>query len=103
MTIRNLDRLLRPTSLAVIGASDRPGSVGAVAMRNLAAAGFAGTVMPVNPKHSIVGGLTAYADVADLPAAPDLAVICRRRRRFPDSSTHSAGAARAPRSSSPPA
>jgi acetyltransferase len=76
MTIRNLDRLLRPTSLAVIGASDRPGSVGAVVMRNLAAAGFAGTVMPVNPKHSIVGGLTAYADVADLPAAPDLAVIC---------------------------
>jgi acetyltransferase len=76
MTIRNLDRLLRPASLAVIGASDRPGSVGAVVMRNLAASGFAGAVMPVNRKHAQIAGLTSYADVADLPAAPDLAVIC---------------------------
>jgi CoA binding domain len=63
MTIRNLDRLLRPASRAVIGASDRPGSVGAVVMRNLAAARFAGTVMPVNPKHAEIAG---YGSVADL-------------------------------------
>jgi acetyltransferase len=76
MTIRNLDRLLHPTSLAVIGGSDRPNSVGAVVMKNLADAGFAGAVMPINPKHEIVGGLPSYADVADLPIAPDLAVVC---------------------------
>ena len=76
MTIRHLDRLLHPRSLAVIGASDRPNSVGAVVMKNLAAAGFAGTVMPVNPKHKIVAGLPSHADIADLPIAPDLAVIC---------------------------
>jgi acetyltransferase len=76
MTIRNLDRLLHPASLAVIGASDRPSSVGAVVMKNLADGGFAGTVMPVNPKHDVVAGLRSYADIADLPVAPDLAVIC---------------------------
>jgi acetyltransferase len=76
MTIRNLDRLLRPASLAVIGASDRPSSVGAVVMRNLAEAGFAGTVMPVNPKHDTIAGLRSYAEIADLPVVPDLAVIC---------------------------
>jgi len=76
MTIRNLDRLLRPASLAVIGASDRPSSVGAVVMRNLAAAGFAGTVMPVNPKHAMVAGLPSHPDVAVLPTVPDLAVVC---------------------------
>jgi acetyltransferase len=46
MTIRNLDRLLRPASLAVIGASDRPSSVGAVVMRNLALSGSAATASP---------------------------------------------------------
>jgi acetyltransferase len=76
MTIRHLDRLLHPRSLAVIGASDRPNSVGAVVMKNLAAAGFAGAVMPVNPKHKIIAGLPSHADIADLPSVPDLAVIC---------------------------
>ncbi len=76
MTIRHLDRLLHPTSVTVVGASDRPNSVGAVVMRNLLAASFVGTLFPVNPKHKIVAGLPSYADVADLPIAPDLAVLC---------------------------
>ena len=76
MTIRNLDRLLRPRSLAVIGATDRPNSVGAVVMRNLAAAEFKGAVMPVNPKHGVVAGLPCYPNVAAMPIASDLAVIC---------------------------
>jgi len=76
MTIRNLDRLLHPKSVAVVGASDRPFSVGAVVMRNLLAGGFAGMVIPVNPKHKTVAGLASYADVADLPITPDLALLC---------------------------
>jgi acetyltransferase len=83
MTIRNLDRLLRPTSLAVIGASDQPNTVGAVVMRNLTNAGFAGAVMPVNPTQSSVAGLPSYADVSDLPTAPDLAVICTSPESVP--------------------
>src|SRR5688572_26880124 len=75
MTVRNLEYLFRPRSIAVIGASDRPGSVGATVMRNLLGGGFAGPVYPVNPRHATVGGRPAYRSAADLPAAPDLAVI----------------------------
>ena len=76
MTVRHLDKLLRPTSVAVIGATDRPQSVGAVVMRNLLSDGFAGPVWPVNPKHREVAGVKAHRDVASLPDAPDLGVIC---------------------------
>ncbi len=76
MSIRNLDKLLQPSSIAVVGASNRPLSVGNTVMRNLLAGGFEGAIMPVNPKHKAVAGVLAYADVGDLPVAPDLAVIC---------------------------
>ncbi len=76
MTIRNLDRLFKPASIAVIGASNRPLSVGNTVMRNLLAGGFEGAIMPVNPRYRAVAGVLAYADVTELPMAPDLAVIC---------------------------
>ncbi len=76
MSVRNLEYLLRPRSVAVVGASTRPRSVGNVVIRNLLEGGFAGPVMPVNPKYSAVAGVLAYADVSRLPEAPDLAVIC---------------------------
>jgi len=76
MSIRNLDHLLRPRSVAVIGATDRPQSVGGTVMRNLLAGGFSGPVFPVNPRHATVAGLASSPDVAHLPEAPDLAVIC---------------------------
>jgi len=75
VTIRNLDRLFDPRSVAVIGASVRPGSVGGTVWRNLRA-GFAGPCWPVNPKHARLDGEPCHPDVAALPAAPDLAVIC---------------------------
>ena len=75
MSIRNLDRMFRPRSVAVIGASDRPHSVGAALMRNLTQGGFAGPVVPVNPRAAAVHGIMAYKDVAGLPLVPDLAVI----------------------------
>src|SRR3954468_549666 len=76
MSSRNLEYLLAPHSVALIGASDRPGSVGATVMRNLIAGGFDGSVWPVNARHSQVAGLRAYASVAELPSCPELAVIC---------------------------
>src|SRR5580692_5263949 len=75
MSIRNLDILFNPGSVALIGATDRAGSVGAVVMRNLRRAGFRGELILVSPRHRVLDGLPAYPSVAALPRAPDLAVI----------------------------
>jgi acetyltransferase len=76
MSGHNLQYLLAPRSVALIGASDRSGSVGATVMRNLLQGGFRGPVWPVNRRRSAVAGVRAYASPAALPEAPDLAVIC---------------------------
>ncbi|MBI5165702.1 MAG: bifunctional acetate--CoA ligase family protein/GNAT family N-acetyltransferase [Magnetospirillum sp.] len=76
MSVRNLKALLRPQSVAVIGASNKPQTPGAVVMRNLLQANFLGPVMPVTSEHRSVAGVLAYSDVATLPLAPDLAMIC---------------------------
>ena len=76
MSIRHLDSLFDPASVAVFGASDRPASVGATVWRNLRSGGFAGPLFAVNPKRSKVGGEVAFADVAALPQTPELALIC---------------------------
>lgn len=76
MTVRNLDYLLEPHSIAVIGASERPHSVGATVLHNLIVGGFAGPIMPVNPKYDRLAGLESYHSIDDLPQAPELAVIC---------------------------
>ncbi len=76
MSIRNLEGLLRPRSVAVFGASNQPQSVGGVVMRNLLHGGFAGPVLPVNPRHQAVAGVLAYPDVESLPLVPELAVVC---------------------------
>jgi acetyltransferase len=76
MSIRHLDSMFRPATVALVGASDRPGSLGAVVLRNLQLGGFEGAIWPVNRRHGTVGGVRAWQDVSSLPAAPDLAVIC---------------------------
>jgi acetyltransferase len=75
MSIRNLDKMFRPRSIAVIGASARPKSVGAALMTNLMNGGFDGPIMPVNPKATALHGIMTYKDVESLPLLPDLAVI----------------------------
>jgi acetyltransferase len=75
MTIRNLDRMFTPSSVALIGASDRPDSIGQVVLRNLRSGGFAGPIGPVNPNHRMIDGLPCYQDVDGLPNVPDLAVV----------------------------
>ncbi|MGA0610760.1 GNAT family N-acetyltransferase [Caldimonas sp. KR1-144] len=76
MSIRHLDRLLDPHSVAVIGASDREASVGATVWRHLHGGRFKGPVWPVNRRAGMLDGGPVYASVAELPQAPDLAVIC---------------------------
>lgn len=76
MSIRNLDSLFNPASVAVIGASLRPFSVGATVWKNLSQGGFTGPLYPINPKHTALQGQRCYARVSDLPEAPELAVIC---------------------------
>ncbi|MBX3606175.1 MAG: bifunctional acetate--CoA ligase family protein/GNAT family N-acetyltransferase [Piscinibacter sp.] len=83
MSVRNLERLFRPRSVAVVGASDRPHSLGALVMHNLRDAGFAGPVWPVNLRHDRVGGEPAWRDVDALPEAPDLAVLCTPASTIP--------------------
>jgi acetyltransferase len=75
MTIRNLEHAFRPGSVALVGATPRPGSLGLTVLRNLTGGGFGGPIWPVNPRHESVDGLCCYDSVPDLPAAPDLAVI----------------------------
>ncbi|MFS2027540.1 GNAT family N-acetyltransferase [Massilia sp. CT11-137] len=76
MSVRNLKQLFAPKSVALVGASERPGSVGATMLRNLREGGFKGRLYPVNPKYETLDGLEVWRDVARLPAAPDLAIIC---------------------------
>ena len=76
MSVRHLDRLLEPRSVALVGASARPGSVGATVWRNLRASTFSGPIFAVNPKHATLAGVPCFARPEDLPEAPDLAVIC---------------------------
>jgi acetyltransferase len=76
VSIRNLQYLFKPKSVAVIGASNRDKSVGREVMRNLLRTDFHGPIMPVNPKYSSVAGVLSHPDVNSLPTVPDLAVIC---------------------------
>lgn len=76
MSVRNLHAMFEPTSVCVVGASNRERSVGSVVMRNLLQGGYRGPIMPINPKYDAIHGVLAYHSVAELPRVPDLAVIC---------------------------
>jgi len=75
MSPYNLAALLSPASVAVIGGSDHPGSVGQVVVDNLLSGGFAGPIHLVNPRRLEVAGTHWAARIADLPEPPDLAVV----------------------------
>ncbi len=70
-----VEHVLRPRSVAIVGASRRPGSIGAAVMANLVAGGFNGPIFPINPHASTIKGLPAYASLRDVPEAPELAVV----------------------------
>jgi acetate---CoA ligase (ADP-forming) len=66
----------RPTTVAVVGASTRRGSIGGELFRNILDSGFDGIAFPVNPKARSVAGVRAYPSIADIPDPVDLAVFC---------------------------
>ena len=74
-----LDALFRPTSIAVIGASDKP-TIGRRLIISLDRIGFAGRIFPVNPNYSTVLGRRCWPSIADLPETPDVALFCMGHR-----------------------
>ena len=75
MGVYNLDKIFKPESVAVIGASEKEGSIGSVLVENLIQGGFQGKVYPVNPNYSTVHGLEAYPSVLKTESSVDLAII----------------------------
>ncbi|HYB79760.1 MAG TPA: acetate--CoA ligase family protein [Thermoplasmata archaeon] len=71
----DLDEIFQPSSVAVIGASNKPGKVGTYLFRNIIEAGFKGVVYPVNPSSKSVSGVRCYPSIEELPETPDLGVI----------------------------
>ncbi len=71
----DLDPIFSPKSVAVVGASTSPGKVGHDIFVNILKGGFQGTLYPVNPKAKSISSVRAYPSIADLPEAPDLAMI----------------------------
>ena len=71
----NIEKLVAPQSIAVIGASDRP-SLGKIILESLGRIGFGGAVYPVNPKYRSVLNIECYPSLVDLPEPPDLAAFC---------------------------
>jgi acyl-CoA synthetase (NDP forming) len=71
----SLRSLLAPRSVAVVGASAKRGSFGNTTVLNLFASGYAGSILPVNPRYSEIEGLRCYPSLADLPAPADCVVI----------------------------
>jgi acetyltransferase len=78
-----LNRLLSARSVAVIGASDRPDSVGGRVLANMLAMGFKGPLYPVNPAHQQVMGLQCYPDVTAIDRPPELAVVVTPAKTVP--------------------
>jgi acetyl coenzyme A synthetase (ADP forming)-like protein len=75
----SFEKLLRPASVAVVGASADPLKVGHAVLSNLIGAGFTGPIYPVNPRAGVLLGRQAYPSLKDIPGEVDLAVIIVRR------------------------
>jgi acyl-CoA synthetase (NDP forming) len=73
--MKQLDALLNPKSVAVIGASADPTKTSGRPVSYLIKHGFSGAIYPVNPKAAEIQGLTCYADVEALPEAPDVGLV----------------------------
>src|SRR3954465_12199361 len=70
-----LDRLLKPKSVAIVGASADAGKLTGRPPLYLQKHGFSGAIYPVNPRASSIAGLTCYPDIKSLPQAPDVALV----------------------------
>jgi len=80
----SLEAIFRPETVAVVGATERPGSVGRTIMWNLVSSPFGGTVFPVNSRRPNVLGIKAYPSVSEVPQKVDLAVIVAPASAVPE-------------------
>ncbi|HOQ02556.1 MAG TPA: acetate--CoA ligase family protein [Bacillota bacterium] len=74
--MNDLTSLMRPESVAVIGASNTPGKIGYAVVRNMMSSGYKGEIYPINPKETEIAGLKAYPTAIDVGKPIDVAVIC---------------------------
>ena len=84
MGVNNLDKIFKPSSIAVIGASNKIGTAGYRIFRNLIGSGYEGVVFPINIKNNSIQGVQAYSTVHDLPLVVDLAIIAVPSKIVPD-------------------
>ena len=76
MSSTNLQYLLKPRSITVVGTANSPNNNGYIVVRNIIHGGFQGPVLPISEKDLSVAGVLAYKNIASLPISPDLAVLC---------------------------
>jgi acetyltransferase len=74
-----LEKIFRPRSIAIIGATDRKGTIGRELTHNLISYGFTGMVFPVNPNAKVIHSVKCYPSVSEIPAEVDLAIIMVRK------------------------
>lgn len=72
---KSIDRLLRPASVAIVGASATPGALGSTVLANLERQGFAGDIHLINPKRPTIGSRQALGTIDELPGGVDVAVL----------------------------
>ncbi|MCP4577685.1 MAG: bifunctional acetate--CoA ligase family protein/GNAT family N-acetyltransferase [Deltaproteobacteria bacterium] len=83
MTIYNLDKVFKPRSVGVIGASDKKNSIGHALIQNIQKGGYIGKIFPINAKHRVISDLTAYPAIGDVGQSVDLAVIATPIKTVP--------------------
>lgn len=83
-TNNRLEKILRPKSIAIVGASEKPGSLGGGILDNLIRFNYDGDVFLINPKRSDIGGRVCYPSIEDLPKAVDCALLAVPRQFIPD-------------------
>ncbi|MDR5761608.1 GNAT family N-acetyltransferase [Caballeronia sp. LZ035] len=83
MTVRNLDTLFGPKSIAVVGASSRTGSIGEMVWTRALCGGFTGSLWPVNMKYQTLNDAHVYPTVTALPECADVAILCTRPETWP--------------------
>ena len=79
-----LASFFEPRSVAIIGATDREGSVGNIILKNILAAGYTGRAYPVNPKHESILGIASYKSIEDIGARVELAIIATQAKVVPE-------------------
>ncbi|MBW2370549.1 MAG: acetate--CoA ligase family protein, partial [Deltaproteobacteria bacterium] len=84
MSIENLDRVFNPRAVAVVGASERQGSIGNAIMQNLLLGEYQGEIFPVNPRHSKILSLPAYSSLKKIASEVDLVVIATPIQKAPE-------------------